>query len=152
MPVIKVISADYGIRYVERLNGFALPTLTYNIKKAKDYKKEDAGEYLEDVVKSISVKEKCGVDVELVPAPSANYREHWGEPRRLFLDANGNAVFRLYMSRRDDGTLIYAYDDTGEKLLAVSEDGKAIVKAFCVACCNYDCERIVAYERRKANV
>lgn len=74
----------------------------------------------------------------------------WGEPRRVHKDAEGNTLFALYM-HKSKGGLIYAFAKEGEQPKVVSEDGEAVTKAYYVACCNAEIERIKSIFKELCN-
>ena len=170
--IIKISTDEGQPKYVERMNGdIRAPSLTENIRRAKEYPEEKALEYLEKIRGFIS-KEKGGetvtAELEAVasyepsggiseqaqpqstakpPKRSPEYIEGWGEPRGRFIF--GKTSLLLYMHKDKDGRLSYAYTAPNGEIAACNYDGTAIMNAFCVAARDYGVQKITEYEARK---
>lgn len=163
--IIKITSDECPPRYLQRLNGFMPPSLTPSIGLAAKFEEGKAEEVLEKLKKAI-LKEKGGemVTAELEEAveygipgtarpPSESesrtpdYIEGWGEPRSSFTFAGHRRKF--YMRKCGNGKILYAYKIDDGPFEAEGEDGEALFRAFCVACCEWGTKKIRQFKEKK---
>lgn len=163
--IIKVTSDECPPRYLQRLNGFMPPSLTPSAGLAAQFEESRAVEVLEKLKKAI-LKEKGGETVtaeleEVVeygihgfkkpPCESephtSDYIEGYGEPRSRFIFAGHS--FNFYIRKSGNGKFLYAYNIDNGPFEATSEDGEAIFRAFCVACCEWGTKKIRQFKEKK---
>lgn len=153
--IIKITSDECPPRYLQRLNGWAPPSLTPASNLAKKMNLHEAEEALEKLKKAIS-REKGGemVTAELAEVSSAEIEsepliEDFPEPPKWAERLNFYGV-RFLIAKKDRETLYRCA--VGEEIKAQKHNGKAVAELFCRLVFKAICERIDAYEQRHSDL
>ena len=153
--IIKISTDEGQPKYVERMNGdIRAPSLTENIRRAKEYPEEKALEYLEKIRGFIS-KEKGGetVTAELeavssyepsggisgqaqpqssaeAPKHSSYYIEGWGEPCKYIAESPKMRYICMYQRKKLDGGYEFAYANENGVIVTSGDNPHEISRDF----------------------
>lgn len=114
------------------------PSLTENIKRAKEYPEEKALEYL-DKIKGFISKEKGGetvtAELEAVashepPKHSSYYIEGWGEPCKYIAESPKMRYICMYQRKKSDGGYEFAYANENGEIVISGDNPHEISRAF----------------------